>query len=79
MALRSRGNMLLKAAKDGETVLSGEGGLRGFMHRVRERLSTGKLLRPDVEEDVLRIPVSESNYRFPSPGYVFHSRLSRIL
>lgn len=62
--------MLLKAAKNGDTVLTGEGGLRGFMQRLRERLSTGKLLRPDVEDDVLRIPVSEAKFRFPSPGYV---------
>lgn len=70
MALRARGRVLLDAANKGETVLIGEGGLRGFMHRVRERLATGKLLRPDVEDDVLRKPVGEAKFRFPSPGYV---------
>lgn len=69
MALRARSRTLLaKAAKEGEIVLSGEGGLRGFIERVRERLVTGKLLRPDVEEDVLRLPVEKSQFRFPSPG-----------
>lgn len=68
MALRTRGRILLNAAGKGESVLSGEGGLRGLMERIRERLSTGKLLRPDVEEDVLRRPVEESKFRFPSPG-----------
>lgn len=70
MALRARGRVLLDAANKGETVLSGEGGLRGFMQRLRARVTTGKLLRPDVEEDVLRLPVTESKFRFPSPGYV---------
>lgn len=68
MALRTRARVLLDAANKSESVMSGEGGLRGFIQRVQERLSTGKLLRPDVEDDVLRMPVSESNYRFPSPG-----------
>lgn len=70
MALRARGRVLLDAANKSESVLSGEGGLRGFMHRVQERITTGKLLRPDVEDDVLRKPVAESKFRFPSPGYV---------
>lgn len=68
MALRSRALVTLQSAAKSESVISGEGGLRGFMQRVRERLSTGKLLRPDLEEDVLRLPVAESKYRHPSPG-----------
>lgn len=68
MAFRSRALVVLETAGKAESVISGEGGLRGFMHRVRERFSTGKLLRPDVEDDVLRKPVTESKFRFPSPG-----------
>lgn len=68
MALRTRSRVLLEAAKKSEVVASGEGGLRGFMERVRERVATGKLLRPDVEDDILRMPVSESKFRYPSPG-----------
>jgi len=68
MALRTRSRVLLDAAGKGESVMSGEGGLRGFVERVKERVTTGKLLRPDVEDDVLRKPVSESHFRFPSPG-----------
>lgn len=68
MALRARSRMLLDAANKSETIISGEGGLRGFVQRVRERFTTGKLLRPDVADDVLRKPVSESKFRYPSPG-----------
>lgn len=68
MALRSRARALYDVAGKSETVISGEGGLRGFMQRVRQRLQTGKILRPDVADDVLRKPVEESKYRFPSPG-----------
>lgn len=48
-------------------LLSGEGGLRGLIQRITTRLSTGKILRPDVEDDVLRKPVSESQFRSPAP------------
>lgn len=68
MALRTRAKIVLDTASKSESVISGEGGLRGLMHRVRERFATGKLLRPDVEDDPLRKPVSESGFRFPSPG-----------
>ena len=69
MALRFyRRAFLAEAAKESESVLQGEGGFRGLMQRLRERFSTGKLLRPDVEEDVLRLPVEQSHFRFPSPG-----------
>lgn len=68
MALRSRAKVFLDTASKQESVISGEGGLRGFMQRVRERFITGKILRPDVEDDPLRKPVSESGFRFPSPG-----------
>ncbi|CAN8070105.1 unnamed protein product [Agarophyton chilense] len=66
--LRSRATPLLAAAGKAESALSGEGGLRGFVQRMQARVRTGKILRPDVEDDVLRKPVSESNFRFPSPG-----------
>ncbi|PXF47489.1 hypothetical protein BWQ96_02633 [Gracilariopsis chorda] len=68
MALRSRTAVLLNAANKSESVMSAEGGLRAFVQRLRERLSTGKILRPDVQDDVLRQPVSESKFRYPSPG-----------
>lgn len=68
MALRSRARIALDVASKTEGIISGEGGLRGFMQRLKARLTTGKLLRPDVEDDVLRMPVSESHFRFPSPG-----------
>ncbi|KAI0567072.1 NADH:ubiquinone oxidoreductase subunit B14.5a [Gracilaria domingensis] len=35
---------------------------------MQARVRTGKILRPDVEDDVLRKPVSESKFRYPSPG-----------
>ena len=60
--------ILLQSANKSEPILSGEGGLRGMMQRMRDRFGTGKLLRPDVEDDVLRKPVSESKFRYPSPG-----------
>lgn len=58
MALRSTARLL---KTDG--VLHGEGGLRGLMQRVTERLSSGKLIRPDVADDMLRVPVEKSQYR----------------
>lgn len=69
MALRSRARILLDSAAKADGPIF-EGGLRGFMGRFRERFTTGKLLRPDVEDDILRKPVSEAAFRYPSPGYV---------
>lgn len=70
MAFRSSLRPLLNAAREGEPLFSSKGGLRGFMERLKERLSTGKFVRPDVEDDVLRKPVDVSHFRSPSPGYV---------
>lgn len=68
MALRARSHVLLQAASKPESVISGEGGFRGFLQRLGARLSTGKILRLDVADDILRKPVSESEFRYPSPG-----------
>lgn len=68
MALRSGTRVLRAAAGKPYSVLSGEGGLRGLAQRVRERLASGKIVRPDVEDDVLRLPVEQSQYRSPAPG-----------
>lgn len=68
MALRSVSRVLRDTAGKSESVLSGEGGLRGLMQRLGERLSSGKLLRADLEEDVLRLPVEKSQFRYPSPA-----------
>jgi hypothetical protein len=52
----------------------------GFFKDIKKRVTTGKLLRPDVADDILRLPVDEAKFRFPSPGYVhliyacFHPR-----
>lgn len=67
MALRSTARVLSSSGKPGG-FLVGEGGLRGLMQRVRERILTGKILRPDVEDDVLRLPVEQSGYRAAAPG-----------
>lgn len=40
----------------------------GLLQDIRKRVSTGKILRPDVEDDILRQPVETAKYRFPSPG-----------
>jgi len=45
-------------------------GLIGVLASLKERLATGKLLRPDVADDVLRLPMEQSKYRTPAPGYV---------
>lgn len=62
MFLRRGPRVLLAAANTG----SGESG--GIVERLRNRFATGKILRPDVADDVLRQPVEESKFRFPSPG-----------
>jgi len=46
-------------------------GLIGVLASLKERLATGKLLRPDVADDVLRLPMEQSKYRTPAPGYVW--------
>lgn len=43
-------------------------GVIGFLASLKERLATGKLLRPDVADDVLRLPMEQSKYRTPAPG-----------
>ncbi|OSX70328.1 hypothetical protein BU14_0785s0005 [Porphyra umbilicalis] len=43
-------------------------GLIGVLASLKERLATGKLLRPDVADDVLRLPMEQSKYRTPAPG-----------
>lgn len=70
MAFRASVRPLLCAARGPEPLLGGEGGLRGFVERLKQRLSTGKFVRPDVQDDYLRKPVDEESFRFPSPGYV---------
>lgn len=49
----------------------------GVASSIRERLATGKLLRPDVADDILRKPVDEAKYRSPAPGYVLMLSRSR--
>lgn len=61
MALRTRARVLLDAAKNGSSA-------PGILENVRKRVTTGKLLRPDVSDDILRQPVDQAKFRFPSPG-----------
>ena len=68
MAFRGQISPLLSATRSRQPLLGGKGGLRGFLERLSLRLSTGKLLRPDVSDDILRRPVEEERFRFPSPG-----------
>ena len=65
MALRSTAR-LLRAAGSGDG--ANAGGLRGFTERLKTVLFTGKVLRQDLEEDNLRIPIEKSQYRYPSPA-----------
>jgi hypothetical protein len=68
MALRTTARTLLAAAgKDGAAPAA------GLLQDIRKRVTTGKLLRPDVADDVLRQPVDEAKYRSPAPGYVQRS------
>jgi hypothetical protein len=66
MALRARARVLLAAA--GRDQGPNPEKASGFFENVRKRVTTGKLLRPDVVDDTLRLPVDEANFRFPSPG-----------
>lgn len=66
MALRVSARVLREAAgKSGGSAPAG-----GLLQDIRKRISTQKFLRPDVEDDILRQPVDQAKYRFPSPGYV---------
>jgi len=57
----------MRAALPVRTEVAG-GGLRGLMDRLRTAFTRGKIVRQDVEEDNLRRPANETNFRFPSPG-----------
>lgn len=74
MALRASARVLREAAgKSGGSVPGG-----GLLQDIRKRISTQKFLRPDVEDDILRQPVDQAKYRFPSPGYVHFSSRSNV-
>jgi hypothetical protein len=68
MAFRATASVLRAAKKESVAPPS-------FLQSLRKRVTTGKLLRPDVEDDILRQPVDKSLYRFPSPGYVLPQRI----
>jgi hypothetical protein len=67
MALRTRARVLLAAAGK-DRGASGPEKTSSLFENVRKRVVTGKLLRPDVVDDTLRLPVDQTNFRFPSPG-----------
>mmetsp|Transcript_6165 Transcript_6165/g.13161 ORF Transcript_6165/g.13161 Transcript_6165/m.13161 type:complete len:138 (+) Transcript_6165:64-477(+) len=70
-ALRA-GRVLRCAKEGGDGAAAFSGGLRGWMERAKVILSTGKLLRQDVADDNLRVPVKDLKYRFPSPASQEH-------
>lgn len=61
MALRGTAAVRAAAARPPSGVI-------GFLASLKERLASGKLLRPDVADDVLRLPMEQSKYRTPAPG-----------
>lgn len=68
MALRSRARAFGALLADAGKGDAASAAAPGLLQDIRKRVTTGKLLRPDVEDDILRQPVEKAKYRYPSPG-----------